>query len=298
MRWPRSRSASSEGTYLHVLPSPLRLTLSRNCIDNGIAMATTILTIMAHPDDAEILCGGLLCHLHRAGWEIHLATATAGDCGSSTLPAEEIASIRRQEAETAARRLGGRYHCLERRDLLVHYDEEILFDVCGLLRRVRPQVVITHSPSDYMADHEEISRVARASCFNAPIPNAPAPEGSRPLEAIPWLYYADPVGGIDPLGRAILPSILIDIGDVIDAKAQLLAAHASQREWLRAHHRIDEYLESMKRWGKERASLVGWEYAEGLRQHLGHAYPTDDILAEVLGPRHRLFLPSQERDQV
>ncbi|MBN1442629.1 MAG: PIG-L family deacetylase [Planctomycetes bacterium] len=254
-------------------------------------MDNILLTLMAHPDDAEILCGGLCCLLSEAGWEIHIATATAGDCGSSTLAGDEIARIRRGEAEAAAAMLGGRYHCLDRKDLLVRYDDETLFDVCGLLRSVRPRVVITHSPSDYMVDHEEISRVARASCFNAPIPNAPAPPRSRPLESIPHLYYADPVGGVDPLGRPVLPSLLIDISSVIDAKTALLACHASQREWLRAHHGIDEYIEGMKRWARERGSLTGVEYAEGFRQHLGHAYPSDDIIAGVLGPLHRPFPP-------
>ena len=252
-------------------------------------MPHTVLTLMAHPDDAEILCGGLLCLLADRGWRVHVATATAGDCGSSTLPPDAIAARRRAEATEAAARLGGEYHCLERRDLRVFYDAPTLLEACGLIRRVNPQLVITHSPSDYMVDHEEISRVARASCFNAPIPNAPAPAGSRPIAAIPALYYADPIGGTDPLGEPLPPSSLVDITAVIDRKTELLACHASQREWLRSHHGIDEYLEGTRRWGRERAALAGIEgveYAEGFRQHRGHAYPQANLLAEVLGSRH------------
>jgi LmbE family N-acetylglucosaminyl deacetylase len=248
-----------------------------------------VLSLMAHPDDAEFLCGGTLLLLAERGWEVHVASMTPGDCGTSTLSPEEVARVRREEGRRGARALGGAYHCLEERDLQVHYEREANRKACGLLREVRPRLVITHSPSDYMIDHEETSRVARAACFNAPVPNAPAPPRSKPLEAIPHLYYADPVEGIDPLGNLLRPSVLVDVTAVIERKAQALAEHASQREWLRAQHGIDEYLESMRKWSRERGALLGLQYAEGFRQHLGHPYPRDDLLAAVLAENvHRL----------
>ncbi|MCZ7599980.1 MAG: hypothetical protein M5U09_22725 [Gammaproteobacteria bacterium] len=82
-----------------------------------------------------------------------------------------------------------------------------------VLRRVQPDVVITHSPADYMLDHEQASAIARTACFGAPIRNVatlvadPAPI----LDHIPHLYYADPIEGLDPLGNAITPSFWIDI---------------------------------------------------------------------------------------
>ncbi len=42
------------------------------------------LALMAHPDDAEILCGGTLVRLADLGWKIHIANATPGDCGTTT----------------------------------------------------------------------------------------------------------------------------------------------------------------------------------------------------------------------
>ena len=45
-------------------------------------MRQVALTFLAHPDDAEILCAGTLIRLKEAGWEIHIATATPGDCGT------------------------------------------------------------------------------------------------------------------------------------------------------------------------------------------------------------------------
>jgi LmbE family N-acetylglucosaminyl deacetylase len=240
---------------------------------------------MAHPDDADFLCGGTLALLAGQGWRIHVATATAGDCGSSSLGPDEIAAIRRQEAASAVRILGGQYHCLGRRDLEVRYDPEILAAACGLLREVRPRLLITHSPSDYLVDHEQLSLVARAAAFNAPIPNAAAPQGSRVLGAIPHLYYADPMEGKDIFGDPVIPRLLIDIGTTLDTKLAMLACHASQREWLRSHHGMDEYLDSARRWSRERGAVAGVTYAEGFRQHRGHAYPQDDLLALTLPGR-------------
>ena len=48
------------------------------------------LALMAHPDDAELLCAGTLIRLRSLGWEIHVATMTAGDCGTTTLSAQQI----------------------------------------------------------------------------------------------------------------------------------------------------------------------------------------------------------------
>ena len=62
----------------------------------------TVLAFFAHPDDAEILCAGTLIRLADAGWKIHIATATPGDCGTMDHSAHDIASIRTTEAKAAA----------------------------------------------------------------------------------------------------------------------------------------------------------------------------------------------------
>src|SRR5207248_10025626 len=62
------------------------------------------------------------------------------------------------------------------------------------LREVRPSVVVTHSPLDYMPDHEMTSYLARATAFAAPAPNFLRDRGhGPPLDRIPHLYYADAV---------------------------------------------------------------------------------------------------------
>jgi len=247
-------------------------------------MPDVILSILAHPDDAEFLCAGTLIRLVRErGWHVHIASMTPGDCGSAEHVAEVISGIRRSEGAKAAAVIGGRYHCVEERDLLIFYCDRTLERVTRLLREVRPRIVLTHSPSDYMVDHEMTSKVVRAAAFGAPIPNFLAERGVGPaLEHIPHLYYCDPIEGKDPLGQPIPPGFCIDISGVLDTKAQMLACHASQREWLLKHHGMDQYLKAMRDWGAERGRTCGAAYAEGFRQHLGHSYPRDNLLGELL----------------
>jgi LmbE family N-acetylglucosaminyl deacetylase len=248
-------------------------------------VADVALSILAHPDDAEFLCAGSLARLAREhGWEVHIASMTPGDCGSAELPPEEISRVRREEGARAAARVGGRYHCLEERDLLIFYNERTLEKAVRLLRQVRPRLVFTHSPADYMLDHEVTSTVVRAAAFGAPIPNFLAGRGlGPPLGHIPHLYYCDPIEGKDPLGRDVPPAFCVDVSGVIELKAEMLASHASQREWLLKHHGMDQYVRAMRDWGAARGRASGVACAEGFRQHLGHSYPQDNLLAALLG---------------
>jgi len=243
----------------------------------------TALAFLAHPDDAEILCAGTLIRLADAGWEIHLATATPGDCGSPTLSAEAIAEIRRGEAAAAAGQLGATYHCLEARDVNVVFDATTNRKAIDLFRRLAPTLVLTHPRHDYMLDHEQVHLLARSASFSYPIPNAsslPLVSGSR----IPHLYYCDPIEGTDPYtGELVQPTVSVDITAQIDQKIEMLTCHASQREWLRSHHGIDEYIEAMKRQGMLRGQALGTTYAESFTQHRGHAFPQTDVLHELLG---------------
>lgn len=255
-------------------------------------MTGTVVSVLAHPDDAEFLCAGVLTRLKREhGWQVHIASMTPGDCGSVEMSAEEISRIRRAEGGAAAGRIGATYHCLEERDLLVFYNEQALEKVVRLLRLVRPTLVLTHSPADYMLDHEMTSTVVRAACFAAPIPNLFRDRGhAPPLEHIPHLYYCDPIEGKDPLGHEVLPSFGVDITSVIEEKTGMLAAHVSQRSWLQRQHGMDQYITAMRDWSAERGNMVGVQFAEGYRQHLGHSYPQSDLLGDTLG-RLRRRLP-------
>ena len=248
-------------------------------------MADVVLSVLAHPDDAEFLCAGTMIRLVRErGWIAKIASLTAGDCGSTERGPREIAAIRREEARRAAGLIGAEYHCLDERDLLVSYNETALEKVTRLLRETRPRIVLTHSPRDYMLDHEMTSALGRAAAFAAPAPNFLCDRGHpRPLPRIPHVYYCDAIEGKDLFGQEVPPSFCVDIGGVMDLKTAMLSCHASQRDWLRQHHGMDHYVEAMHAWGRERAKPYGAAFAEGFRQHLGHGYPQEPLLQELLG---------------
>src|SRR5688572_8748687 len=112
--------------------------------------APRLLAAMAHPDDAEILIGGTLFHLKSLGWEIGIMTMSSGDCGSATRAAAEISRIRYAEAKAAADHLGAWYDCAGLMDVEIFANAENLRRVVEPMRRFGPNVVITHSPADYM----------------------------------------------------------------------------------------------------------------------------------------------------
>jgi len=244
----------------------------------------TVLALMAHPDDIEILCAGTLLLLRAKGWNVHLATMTAGDLGSRELSPPKIARVRRAEAAAAAELLGADYTCIGERDLRITYNVSSKRRVSALIRRVRPDLLITHSPTDYMADHEETSRLAREGAFAAAIPNWSCSE-KTPLAALPAILYADPIDAVDILGRRQPASIFVDVTSVIDRKSDLLACHASQRDWLRAQHGVDEYLLWMRRCGSARAAdarLPASRFSEGFNPHHGHGFPAQDVLSRAI----------------
>lgn len=238
------------------------------------------LAMLAHPDDAEFLCGGTLIRLADAGWQIHIATATAGDCGTISETPWAIAARRTEEARSAAALIGATYHCLGEPDGFVVYDKPTLRKCVDLFRRVTPSLVFAHASKDYMMDHEMTSLLGRAASFLYAAPNASV-WPVQPGAAVPHLYYCDPVEGIDPLGKPVEPTTIVDISEQLERKTKMLACHASQREWLRAHHGNDEYLDSMRRHAEARGKESGMAAAEGFVQHLGHPYPQNDLLMEL-----------------
>ncbi len=244
-------------------------------------MRKVVLSIMSHPDDAEFMCVGTVALLRQKGWDIHIATMTPGDCGSAEFSREHISKIRKAEATKAAKILEGTYDCLECEDVFIMYDKPTLLKVIGLIRKVKPSVVIAPSPQDYFIDHENTSHLVRTACFACGIPNVKTP-GSEPCDFVPYLYYSDSLEGKDIFGKGIGPSMYVDITSVMETKVKMLCCHESQRAWLLAHHGMDEYVEAMKRQAGARGAEINCRYAEGFRQHLGHGYPQDNILKKEI----------------
>jgi LmbE family N-acetylglucosaminyl deacetylase len=177
--------------------------------------------------------------------------------------------------------IGARYICVELRDMAVFNDDASRRKVTEVVRQVQPELVITASPVDYHPDHEAACTLVRDACFAAGCPNYAT--GTAPaIDWIPHLYFMDPVEGVDRDRRVITPDFLVDVGKTFATKRNMLACHESQREWLRRHHHMDNYLETMELWTRERGKLLGVEFAEGFRRYHCHPYPQTPLLEELL----------------
>ena len=243
---------------------------------------SNILAIHAHPDDIETLGAGTLALLASRGHRIVIVTATAGDCGSAEFEPAETARIRQREAATAAAMIGADYRCAGFGDLAVFNDDASRRQVTELVRWARPDVVITAAPVDYHPDHEATSLLVRDACFAASAPNYRTGP-SAPLEAIPHLYFMDPIGGRDREGRPVPPDFAVDIAEHFEAKRRMLAAHESQHAWLLKQHGITDYVGSMTAWSRRRGRDFGVAHAEGFRQYRHTPYPESPLLQELVG---------------
>src|SRR5688572_7339588 len=125
----------------------------------------TAIAIAAHPDDIEFMMAGTLMLLRKAGYDIHYWNLANGCCGSSKHDAATIARIRREEAQAAAKAIGATFHESIVSDLEIFYDKPTLAKVAAVIRQVAPEIVLTHSPVDYMEDHTNTCRLAVTGSF-------------------------------------------------------------------------------------------------------------------------------------
>jgi LmbE family N-acetylglucosaminyl deacetylase len=215
-----------------------------------------VLAVGAHPDDLEILCGGTLARYVQEGHEVVMCNATLGNRGSFEHTSEEIARIRLAEARRAAELAGAEHVTLGLSDAEVNAaDRDQVLAVVDLVRDARPDVVITHSPNDYMSDHNEISKLVFAASFHATLPLL---ETGKPHHgAVTPIYFMDTV-----MGRGFEPVEYVDVTATMATKVAMLEAHESQLTWLRDHDGID-VVEQMRTVTRFRGQQCGVEYAEG-----------------------------------
>jgi len=254
---------------------------------DGDSDSKIVLAIGSHPDDIEFQCAGTLALLRQIGWRVQIATMTAGDCGARGQDAETISRIRKEEARRSALLLDADFHCLECKDVFILYERPAIVRTINIIRKIRPALVFTMSPSCYMEDHEITSKLVQTGCFAAGMENIKTIEPA--FFHVPHLYYVDAIEGKDKTGEMIKPGLIIDISSVMDIKEQMLACHESQRNWLKDHHGIDHYLHKMKDFSRQRGNEISVEYGEGFRQHRGHAFPQNDLLKAELGHKVHLF---------
>jgi N-acetylglucosamine malate deacetylase 1 len=245
------------------------------------------MAIAAHPDDIEFMMAGTLLLLREKGYELHYMTLASGNCGSMTMSAAKTRAVRNQESIAAARILGANYQRSICDDLEIIYDVRTLRRLAAVIRDVAPEIILTHSPQDYMEDHTNTSRLAVTAAFARGMPNFKTTPQRKSISNDTVLYHAMPHGLRDQLRNPIVPELFVNTASVHGRKRESLAAHQSQKAWLDATQGMDSYLAEMDAMSRAVGKLSGdFEHAEGWRRHLHLGFSAREIdpLAEVLGP--------------
>jgi N-acetylglucosamine malate deacetylase 1 len=246
------------------------------------------MALAAHPDDIEFVMAGTLIQLFKVGYEIHYMNIANGCCGSSEYSAGHTTEIRAREALAAADSIGAEFHPSLVNDLEIFYNHETLVQVAAVMREVAPEILLVHSPVDYMEDHVNACRLAVTAAFSRGMPNYPSNPPRPPVDQEVTIYHAQPHGNRDPLGQVVTPSLFVDVTDVMAQKTTMLACHKSQQHWLDTSQGLNSYLETMNELMREVGRMSGhFEYAEGWRRHnhLGFSAAGADPLVAALGSR-------------
>jgi LmbE family N-acetylglucosaminyl deacetylase len=224
------------------------------------------LAVYAHPDDADVSCGGTLARWVDAGCEVNLVICTQGDKGSSeaAIDVVDLVARRAEESLEAARLLGiGEVHHLGHLDGEIENNLELREQLVTLIRRFRPDALVCPDPlAVFFGEHYYNHRDHRIVGFAAL--DAAAPAAASPL------YF--PAAGAPTVVRdaflsgTLEPNGYVDVSQTIVRKADAILCHKSQLgetgEWFRSvvHERAEEA-----------GRAVGVRHAESFRRiRIGH----------------------------
>ena len=204
-------------------------------------------------------------------------TIASGSCGSLDTDAATTAATRRAEGQAAAASIGALFHDSLTDDLEIFYDRPTLRRMASIMREVAPEILLVHSPQDYMEDHMNACRLAVTAAFARCMPNFPVDPPCEAVDQEVTVYHGQPHGNVYPLGEPIVPNIFVDVTSVVDDKAGMLALHASQKKWLDDTQGMDSYLQAMRDLSRSVGEMSGrFGYAEGWRRHLHLGFCAED----------------------
>lgn len=251
--------------------------------------APAALAIGAHPDDIEFTMAGTLCLLREAGYRTHYLNIANGSCGGVGLKPTELRATRRREAMRAAKILGAHFHASRTDDLEILYTLPLLRWLTGVIRQVRPTIVLTHSPQDYMEDHTNACRLAVGASFARGMPNFRTTPARRVWSGDVTVYHAMPHGLRDGLRQLVIPGAFVDTTSVHEQKLAALACHESQQGWLQASQGMNSYLREMEDNARQIGKMSGrFRLAEGWRRHahMGFCGEQANPLGAALGDKY------------
>ena len=228
-----------------------------------------LLAIAAHPDDAELACGGTLAGAARRGYRVGILDLTRGEMGTRGTPA-----TRAREAACAARALGVRHReNLGLPDSALEPSLDYKHAVAARIRALRPRTVILPYWEGRHPDHVAASHIGYKACYLAGLAklNLDAP-AHRPTKILYALLF--------DIGKQAQPSFVVDITRDYKRRARAIACYRSQFDAPRMQRGIhipltglEERLDAICRYY---GSLVGVRYGEPFLTR--ELMPVDDVL--------------------
>ncbi len=228
-----------------------------------------VLAAMAHPDDAEMLCGGALIKSGDAGERTGVLDLTAGEAGSRGTP-----EVRAREAAAAAEIMGlAVRRCAGLPDARLANDLESRSRVAELLRELRPRVVVTHWTRGRHPDHAAAARLVREASFLAGLGNFRcAGEPHRPHKIVHALAFRE---------EDAKPAFVVDVTAQMDRKIAALEAYGSQFEGVAG---MGEALPAGDRPLMDQVRCVHAKYGALIRRRYGEPYWVEETMrVETLG---------------
>jgi len=221
---------------------------------------------------------GTLLLLKDTGADIHMWNLANGCYGTVVYQYDEIVAMRWEEAQAAAREAGATIYAPLVDDLGIFYTGPLIAQVAAIVRRVQPDIILTHPPQDYMEDHMNTCRLVVTAAFARGMPNYRTNPPVDAWEGETVIYHAMPAGLRDPLRQRVQPEFYVNISTTLARKRSLLAKHASQKAWLDISQGMDSYLAEMENASREVGRMSGrFEYAEGWRRHLHRGYASEEF---------------------
>ena len=217
-----------------------------------------VLAIGCHPDDIEVSCAGTMAKYANRGDKVTVCHVANGNLGHELIQPAELRDIRREEARKAGAMVGIEVVTCDIGDLMVYNQEKKHRDlIVDVIRTYKPDVIITHSPDDYMPDHVAVSHLVFDASFAASVPNYKTAVADK--AAITPIYYMDNLAGVN-----FMPTEYVDITKTIENKMEMLECHESQMKWMRDHDKID-FAEFVRTCARFRGLQCGVQYAECFR---------------------------------
>lgn len=215
-----------------------------------------VLAIGCHPDDLEINAGGTLAKCVKRGDKVTMVTLANGSAGHKIYSKKEIAKIRLEEGKSAATVIGAEYICLGLEDMFVRKDYDLGVKlVSDVIRRYKPDFIITHGEHEYMIDHSITSTIVFDASMAATVNHYPSdyPEYNK----FTPIYYMENTFMVNSF-----PEEFVDITEEIDTKIEMYEKHKSQIEWLKEHDNFD-MIKAIRCFARTRGLQCDTGYVEG-----------------------------------